>query len=789
MTRERTTPAGVEKINVTATQKDKKPSKQEVKARLAERFIKAHIIKSHASLGASEETALAKMYSLKSAEEKASELYQKVIVYMEAVRGKNQVEVDPKLISRIKILASDPEVIKLMPATYGQARVEQQQALNGAGLTAEWQVLQTGSQEKKKRLEDLRRGIFQESFTSADSLEEAKHEMAELAEVIHENESAQHGIEKLTDRDLTTENTDAAAMIQYEKYQEYSRQMEEEGFVWLPSRVELFEKALKIIESGDLRKTRKGVFFISEPGSGKTALIRAIARLLTRDKPVTIDCGSQTGEPDFVGHEKVFPGAARIEQGTYKEYDKTATGAWTGYDASYEETRQRPHARILELNEFPKIFGSEKVFSLVKNLMTLSDGDEMPGSKKTVLPGRVLIGSGNVGAHHNNPPMPPALEREFKVIPVDYAEMSSTKPELYNFMVSALLKKGALPPIRKGELKPAYQKKDIPEKDRTKLSDGSTVVAVDEIIADPANREHGFLYRLAHAVKAVQNSYMARGGENPYIDYTKRDLLRLKTAASGAYVDATGDQIIVGTTITPDEIYGWITGYVEETKKKNAQTLTEWIQSKLEEKITSKHEDEEKLRAIFKHFHLLDKIDRKNLPPIMRPLTPKEIGGLSPDVPRPVHVEREKMRVFQGSGERGTLGAREKTTKQVSLESGATVDIEVGPISIGTESDQQTITVGKTFRIETGVDYSFEGLVKDAGNEHDGKLAGQLINEQGLFNTFTVEQVDRGVFVYDTDKLLEDVNGNIKKLMQARWETACVNNTENNPEGISAPTW
>lgn len=743
----------------------KAETKQEKSARLVSRYIETHVIGKNASLDEAEETILQKKYEKKSTAEKASELYQKMIVYMQEVSERNKTEqksgsdipkINPKLISRIKILYNDPAVRELMPAIYGQARVERK-TFRASKLANNWKTLEKSKRDKKKQLDSLSRQLFQEKIMGAGNVSEAKTDIIELREDAEENKKAQTSIEALTGYEKTAENTDVASLIEYEKLNEYNRQLTEENFVWLPSREEIDAKAMKVIESGNPKQTRKGVFFISEPGSGKTEQIRAIARRLTGMEHVKISCGPRIGDPQLLGKEKVFPGAAKIEEGTFTDYQDTVSAAWTGYDYSYQKEPARLNSQVVELDEMTKAFDNETFFTRFKGFFALKDGDKMPGTDKPVLPGRVIFGSGNVGAHHGNKPVPPALERELEVIPVDYAEMSAANPELYEFMLACLMKKGAMPPVANKELSPAYKKIDLPENKREILSDRSVAVAIDELIEDPTNKEHGFLYRLAHAVKAVQNSYMARGGENPYIDYTKRELLRSKTDDEGKeYISDTGDPLILGTTITLNDINGWMRGYLEEIQKKNAPTLTEWLQQQLEEKINAKYEDKDKIKAIFDHFHLLDAVIEKGT---VKLLTPKEIGYLSPRVPRPVYVERTEKP--EDNDKKDEAAGKEQPevyeTRQVLLEDGATILVKVREFGFGGENTA-SVMPGSQFKIK-GENFSYAGIIEDKNSEHDGQPIGQLASGEKLYRVFSAEDLDIGIFSFEAEQLMEDIDG------------------------------
>ncbi|MBU0569311.1 hypothetical protein KKB40_00830, partial [Patescibacteria group bacterium] len=432
--------------------------------------------------------------------------------------------------------------------------------------------------------------------------------------------------------------------------------------------------------------------------------------------------------------------AKKIEEGVYTDFRDTVSAAWTGHDYSYQDKPVRENCQTVELDEFPKAFENENVFTRLKGFFSLKDGDVMPGTDKRVFSGRVMFASGNIGQHHGAKRFPPALEREFEVIPVDYPEMSIKNPELYVFMLLALIEKGHIQ-ASKTELSPGYTKRDMSDDEKEVLSDGSVAIAKDELIEDPADKKHGFLYRLSYAVKAVQDAYMARGGENSYIDYTQRDLLRFKDSEDGSmYVDEGGEMRVLGTTITLNDISGWMIGYNAQLKKKKSLALPEYLQEKLKEKTQSKHEDEEILKAIFNYFGLLDKVMSDKG---AKPLTPKEIGYLSPRVPRPVYVEKSETGKDEGK-EPSEISAAEAEiyeTKQVLLESGTKILMKEGEFSI---DKKIVVNIGDKF-IVNNESFVFAGTVEDQSSEQNDKLVGQFANGEKLYKIFNVEEVDFGI--------------------------------------------
>lgn len=737
------------------------PSEQETKAYLLSRYIQTRIIDKYSSASEEEEKRIALLYKRKTAKEKADELYQKMIIFRESISGSEENKtINPKLISRIKILFSDPEVQELIPETYGQARVDQKE-FRASTLASDWKYLENSLTAKTEKIEGVARRLFQETINGKDDVEEARSEVAELDEDIQDIRNTVKKIETLEGQEKTRDNTDVCALMQYEKFKEYREQLDS-GFVWLPSREEIDRKAMQVINSGNPKQTRKGVFFISEPGTGKSEQIRAIASRLTGSSRVKISCGPRTGEPQILGKGGVFPGATKIEQGTFTDFRGTISAAWTGYNYSYQEESVRTSAQVVELDEMPKAFENETFFTTLKGLFSLKDGEKMPGTDKTAMPGRVIIGSGNIGQHHGSTPFPPALEKEFTVIPVDYVEMTPDNPETYEFMVSALMENGAIQ-ANKNELSAGYKKRQLPEEDRRVLKDGSIMVGVEELVKDPTSVEHGFLYRLANAVKAVQNSYMARGGENEYINYADRDLLRYK---DGSISIAESDrQIIIGTTITLNDLSGWMIGYKEEKRKKASIGLAEYIQGKLSDKMNEKQLDKDKLRAIFEYFHLFDTTPETHS---SKPLTPKEIGYLSPRVPRPLEVEKPKsssddsedVGVVKISFEKRSREAL--TTDIITFDDDLRLNVLKESIDVG---EGGIVSIGNIFVVQ-GEEFELVGIVADESNSENGKVVGKSVDGY-VYKRFDIPVLEKGViekFSSVVEKKLLSYGEIIKKL-------------------------
>lgn len=736
--------------------------KEKNKADVLLRYINS-LISKYESSGEERESQIARVWADKSAKEKADELYDAILSLSLAKNEhaeEKQEEVGEKfkpsasLISRIKVLISDQAVRDILPETFGRARIEQKE-IKSSEISKDWHSLEEKIESRQQDLWQKEGDLIQKRVNRVDELKELKSEVEELSEILEEDKRAQGGLETLSGLPKTPENTDTVAMLNYEKFLRYRSELDE-GFVWLPSRTEIANEAMKIFREGSPEATKLGVWFISEPGTGKTELIRAASKKLTGMDRVKIDCGPRTGDKEFFGEQKVFPNAENPEEATYYDFHDTITSAWTGYDFSYQKEPARQNAQVVELDEMPKLFDNEVAFSKIKNLFSLRDGDTMNG--KQVLPGRMIFGSGNVGSHHNNKQIPPALERHFKVIPVDYPEMSKENPELYEFMISALIEKGSFT-ATKEEVSPYFKEIELTEKDQEVLEDGSVVVGKQELLEDATSKKHGFLYRLAHAIKSVQNAYMARGGENDFIDYTKRDRLRTKTDENGnEFISGSGEPLTVSTTITLQDLTGWINGYKTQLARKDSLSLTEYMQVKLKEKIDEKYSESSKLKAIFEHFGLLDEGYRRNLNSL--PLTPKDIGYLSPRVPRPLKIEKFKNE----EGQNGNFAEKENS-REVAEKELVDILLENGERHLLKVTDFENISVGQKIKIGDDI------LIFSGASSKDNSPVVKFANED-LYKIISVEELNIGILENFESESSNHLS-NLKEISKQFWEANC----------------
>ena len=259
------------------------------------------------------------------------------------------------------------------------------------------------------------------------------------------------------------------------------------------------------------------------------------------------------------------------------------------------------------------------------------------------------------------------MRRELAYINVDYPPQTSQNPELYEFMLANLMDENGHIAVAQGELAPAYQKEtfDLPltigqyiqqhfpgqfsqeELANLNATDQRLITGQEKVIEDPADSKHGTLWRLAYAVRALQNSF---DYGNAGAEAIPSDAIKYVTDSDGKIqISDSGEPLTLTTsTITLGEVASWMKGFLDRKLKDNPEfqtdNLTEWTQFKLDNYLKQADEqDADKIRALFEHFHLFDNAAQAREE---QPLTPREIGYLSPRVPRPLHLREPERKTI-----------------------------------------------------------------------------------------------------------------------------------------------
>ncbi len=588
-----------------------------------------------------------------STREKTDTLYGKLLAYRSGLQSiqqetaenpqANPDPIDPYLIEEIGVLWSDPAVQEMAIKTYNTARLESK-AYRLSELGKNWQSVNANIDATKARFEAGTRALFLHEITRADPLSALEGKTAGWAKKLIALKAKRKAITTLGEMPHIAENTDIAAQVMYEQLTSYHAQLTKEGFVWLPSREGIHVQTIEALQNG------RWPVLIGEAGTGKSEQADAAAVALTGEQPTHVICGPKTNERHLIADKAID------EAGSYEEYGPI-TQAATGYVDS-RNGQYYKRGRIVRLDELGRL-GSES-YSILKDIRqkkpstpdeqySWENGKPIPVNKllndKPVLAGFAAIGTTNpVGPRYPDRTEPdPALSRELAPIIVDYPPMSHNNPEIYEFMLAALMDRNNHIPVSHMELSPAYTQEMFPEDRQVIFPDGTLGIGQDVIIDDPADIRHGTLYRLSFAIRSLQDAFNYGNSQ----EALPPDVLRYSIDTDGKIqVQNTGGDPLTleKTTITLGEIASWLRGFHERTLKDDVDfqtnTLTEWIQLKLETYVRQTDPvDRDKVRALFDYYSLFS-------PPPSQleeslPLTHKQIGYLSPRVPRPLYVAEQ----------------------------------------------------------------------------------------------------------------------------------------------------
>jgi len=612
--------------------------------------------------------------------ERADRLYAQLMAYRDWAKESTNTEkkpFPPKLIERMRGLWSDPETKAVFLQKYEEANIDYVE-FKGSQLGRDISRLEHTISAEQKKYQELTKTLFLGSHLSASDQMEVTYELEDLVYTLSQQKNTLETKVKLTNEVHTPENTDIVALHEQARLVDMRHQLTDNNFIWFDSMVDNYQEALMALTNG------RWPLFIGEAGTGKSALAVATAKALTGEKPTLVACTSRTNEGHLIAR------MAMAGNETYDEYG-AAMQAATGFEDSRKESEQKSETgRIVRLDELFKLGADSPVFAFLKELAQLKPGDIY--RTRGILKGfKILATTNPSGTRYNNPEPNPALIREFAPIEVDYLKMNKDNPELYELMLASLMdKRGLIMGCGREELSPAYTRKTV---DLT-LPDGRKIIAEEKLIADPTDKRHGYLYRLAYALRSVQDSFIYGNGHE-----VQGAVLR--TQANGTLARGTeGELLTLSTaTITPGDVRDWLEQYPERRKNQHpigkTDSLTEYLQEQL--KLFTKQaslEDRSKLEALFTHFNLLD----SPLPSFTSlPLTPKDIGYLSPRVPRPATLEEVQATKPMG---------KEEQTKQY-------LDVDVTFID-GTPhrimpSPLLLLYNGKEYTVKSGVSFTFAG--------------------------------------------------------------------------------
>lgn len=732
----------MEKLEHKKISQEKQETEQEKRARLISRYIETKIIKGNESAGELDEKEITEAVENMQVSEKAVKIYEDMMSYVltnqEKHDKKEKTVLDPYIISELSILWNDEKTRQVFLEKFSKARVESKK-FKLSDIKQSLQEKEINLKDKKDKYTKLKQKLNLHKFKSPAEKRVLLSKSQNLKKSIDRTQLEINKIINLNEHEHTKENTDVAALIGYERLRRY-RDEAQEGFAWLPSRVEIHNKISDVI-----KHTGKAPLLIGPPGTGKTTQIDAVAIEHTAVPALRIPCHSGLSEEGLIFNRDIKKGEGA------RDYVGTIAEGFTGFKHSQDEKPYTTEGQFVNLDEISQL-NIEKAMAPIKDVRQAKPGKSL----SRYVPEKVLYGS-HLAATSNLPISDERLEREFARIPTNYFEMKNDNPELYEFILSKLLlDEGNLYTNNKTILAPAYEKKDIPEEQRKKLKDGSIVVATSELIEYQTDARHGFLYRLSYAIRAIQDSYIHGSKFNEkhmantalYEDFDENNNLVIKGYLPDLkLMESTstigGDMLKLksgSSTLTAEIISKWTDGFINSGE----QDLVKWFQKMLQDHIgQTASEDGERIKAIADYFHIFDDValDISQT----KPLTPKEIGYLSPRVPRPVYTEKPNI---EGEKEEETQEnvieeVKEYETKQVLLEDGTRILIKESEFNI----DENIISKISDKFIVGGKSFIFAGTVEDKSSDNNNnKPVGQLAGgEEELYKIFSAEELDFGV--------------------------------------------
>ncbi len=733
----------------------------------------AKIVELERGVSPEKEKAMRDYFQKRSPRERADMLFEKMVAYTRDKQEQHHARqssddtldagmINNSLISEIKILFEDDATKKVFSAIYSEA-VGDANKYRVSDLGKQWRDINTTIQEVENEFHQYEQNLFLKKIKGAGNISATQSNMQRLAAQLLELKEQRESLLHLENVDHIEENTDAAAQFQYETFKRYHDELDN-GFVWLPTRETIHQDTIQALQNG------RWPVLIGEAGTGKSDQADAAAIELTGHLPTYIECETNTGEKQLIADKELD------ENGVSYESYGPLMQAFTGYENSKQKAPSFTTGRICRFDESGRL--GEKAYAIIKKARQVKPGELFYG--RPMLPGAAAIWTSNpVGPRYpDRRPVDPAMRREIAEIQVDYPEMSAVNPEPFDFMVSALLDNNGHIAIAEEELAPKYVRRDCNDDEKVKLNDGSVVVAKDELVQDPTDPRHGTLYRLAGAIKALQNSFVY--GNDTHEDTLPDDMLQFTEHQNGEIeITEPGEKLTLSSsTITLGEMQSWMKGFAERLQKQNrdfqTETFSEWIALKIKTYMKQvDRADRKKVEAIFNHFHLFGPFPHLKE---ARPITPQAIGYLSTRVPRPLIVERPIVEEVEDVVVDEKPVAKERVFDEITLRDGMRLNIDVGEGVFKTVlSDEFKIRKGKQYliggKLETHKDangsdvsmyvggemFRYAGSVVEEGTKRNGKIAGSLFNATNLHDLHDSLEVELGVLRADVRVLDEDV--------------------------------
>lgn len=626
-------------------------------------------------------------YKRHVSKEKADNRYRKLRGALDGSDKKNQVKpFNRRLLARMKALWQNKETKDIFLEKYKEATLDfiasQKSPIGKQVLIAEQSHRKLTEEHK-----ELTKTLFIDSSLSESDRIEALLELEEVVSKLKKQRAELQSASTLDDFHRNQENCDVLALHQADKFREMRHQLDKDSFIWFESIIEIYQEALLSLTNG------RWPLLIGEAGTGKSVLAVEIAKTLTGNPALLVACTPQTNERHLIAQ------LAMNANGTYEQYG-AAMRALSGFNSSADEKMESETGRIVRLDELFKLGKDSPLFAFLKELAGLKPGDIYRA--KEVLKGYKIIATTNpTGTRYGNPPPNPALIREFATIHVDYPKMTKDSPELFEMMIASLMnKESIIVGISKEEISPYFEEINANQQ----LSADKRIIKKWELVEDATDQRHGYLYRLAYAIRAVQDAFtFGSNQEKP------EKILRKQTDGTVTGGDEGEPILLNNSTITPGDINDWLENFGERRKHLHqigqTKSLSEYLQEQLKLYVKQADpNDRANLLLIFNHFKLLS--DLPEIKPIL-PITLKEIGYLSPTVPRPFLFESNEKQINKSNE---TILYE---TVEVTLRDGGSINLK--PIPLELEELKSSVGVIQPREIITlnDFDYEYAGLSED----------------------------------------------------------------------------
>lgn len=483
-----------------------------------------------------------------------------------------------------------------------------------------YQVLRKQSEELERNYYDLLRNEFlmrqitptlrrMDMASNRFEFEQSKKEISSL-------EQPQGPIKR--------DRSELAALFASERLKDYHRQFRDGGFIMTPSRQELLDEVLTKTASGTWMQ------LIGETGTGKTTFAKQASWILNQE-PAQYASGEKSGDVrSLLG--------TRAMRGDQVYYDfGPLVVALTGCQNSLEmeeavKSGKEPSGKLLILDELNK-FDQDALFGALKIAATLRPGEifnfkELPGVKlRMAKRGVAIVSTMNPATErYERKAIDPALDRLFYdgKKRVDYPPMTDTGPELYEMFLGILMDENGRIRVAKDELAPSF----IKQKDQA--------AGTETLVINPDVKSHGTLYRFALAAAEIHKSF------------TQKENVTAQTAT---------DNYLEKAVLEMEILVKWMNGYSAEIE--NGGSLEAYLEKKLHNFYSNIDSAGDK--KIFKDVFTVFGFDIENPRSISKPdyvpLTPLEIGYLTPKTPRETIkigeelVPRTKVYVIPETGE------------------------------------------------------------------------------------------------------------------------------------------